>query len=900
MATVTTTDEKIIVDRDYSDNFSVKETALNTLVPKYFGDEALAQLNVGALGFTMEQIANITEDSFNTMSTLVHEAFPNKAIIPENIYCHAAVFQIDNTYTRCAQCSFVMLLTQEDILQYGTTVGRLTTFYIDKGTIFTVIGNDREIPFTLDYDIMIQAQKKQVSGSEWDYNYSAKYVLDFRNAISSINDPYLKIRKLPNGTILLQFTAHQAVRTVIEDTITTNTKINYPVKTYSFENGLAGFDVLYKNPGEKTWTQLTPKIKFSLPSKEPFCYYKLRDDETLEISFSTRDGYFKPEFNSSLKIILYTTIGTAGEFLSYTGNNITITPCTDTWDYNEDIVMAVKPVSDSSGAGEKMSLEALQALTVESYSSATEISSETDLYNYFMNFKYRYGNEICVIKRRDDVTERLYSAFLLMKNNDYIYPTNTMNFILAYDEYDFDDGIGKFMLKPGHVWIYANDNSNRYLTMVKDVWVYDTEKVNELMKTHQFVYTNPFLICMTRTPNLVGIYQNIIDEVYGLDYVSANENSFVQFITSKMRLHRSLAKDAIYDLEVSLIPSGSTDPYVFNLNTNEGNKATVVAALCNNAGEELVYIPMVPTAIDPNDTSHVTFTGKIEIDDIVTSNGYIKVLNGIKRDDSIPDNPNIPIKGVNINVYVLYNEGVEMRHTLTDVTGLSGYTVTNVYNNRSNPATLIQPMNMMRSTVRFSNVGTVTEPKISTRLSLIPVVKADIIQDETNFNFFINRLSANYNYITECADILRGNTNIDVKFYNTYGRSHNYTIGDDGEMIDRVNIAIKFKVTLVDGADELSARKAITSFVKQFIERVNAENGANNLYISNLIRELENSIPSIHYLKFMGINDYDTNYQTISIKESDINNLTKEDRRNYVPEIIVVNPDDIQLAIITN
>ena len=178
--------------------------------------------------------------------------------------------------------------------------------------------------------------------------------------------------------------------------------------------------------------------------------------------------------------------------------------------------------------------------------------------------------------------------------------------------------------------------------------------------------------------------------------------------------------------------------------------------------------------------------------------------------------------------------------------------------------------------------------------------KADIIQDETNFNFFINRLSANYNYITECADILRGNTNIDVKFYNTYGRSHNYTIGDDGEMIDRVNIAIKFKVTLVDGADELSARKTITTFVKQFIERVNAENGANNLYISNLIRELENSIPSIHYLKFMGINDYDTNYQTISIKESDINNLTKEDRRNYVPEIIVVNPDDIQLAIITN
>ena len=153
MATVTTTDENIVVNRDYTDNFSVKDTAMKNLAEKYFGDEDISTLNVGVLGFTLEQIANLTEDSFNTMSILINEAFPNKAIIPEDIYSHAAIFQIDNTFTACSQCAFVMLLNQEEILSHATTISNRKIFYLDKRMIISVEG----IPFTLDYDIQIIA-----------------------------------------------------------------------------------------------------------------------------------------------------------------------------------------------------------------------------------------------------------------------------------------------------------------------------------------------------------------------------------------------------------------------------------------------------------------------------------------------------------------------------------------------------------------------------------------------------------------------------------------------------------------------------------------------------------------------------------------------------------------------
>ena len=78
------------------------------------------------------------------------------------------------------------------------------------------------------------------------------------------------------------------------------------------------------------------------------------------------------------------------------------------------------------------------------------------------------------------------------------------------------------------------------------------------------------------------------------------------------------------------------------------------------------------------------------------------------------------------------------------------------------------------------------------------------------------------------------------------------------------------------------------------------ENGANDLYISNLIREIENQFKVVHHLKFLGINDYDTSYQTISVKEPDLTKLTKEERRNYVPEVLVVEPENIQLSILIN
>ena len=51
------------IKRDYVDNFSIRELALNEIMPKYFEEEQ-NNLTVGLTGMLTEYIGTVTEDAF--------------------------------------------------------------------------------------------------------------------------------------------------------------------------------------------------------------------------------------------------------------------------------------------------------------------------------------------------------------------------------------------------------------------------------------------------------------------------------------------------------------------------------------------------------------------------------------------------------------------------------------------------------------------------------------------------------------------------------------------------------------------------------------------------------------------------------------------------------------------
>lgn len=882
--------DTVVVTTSYVDNFSIKDFAFTKLSPKYFDNvENLSNLNIGSIGFTMEQISNFTEDAFNTGATLIKEAFPSRAQIPESIYSHSSIYQLSNQFANPSKCTFAIVLKEEDIIQYGTFYNNYYKLSIDKDTTIQV----EDKFFVPDYDIIVKAQKYND-----EYIYSAQYDTNVINSISSIKLPYIKARRMGNGQLILFVECRQYTREVHTENIIKNSKLNFPVITLAFSNQLAGFDVFYKTAGATEYTKLVSKISYTPPSKNPFCYYSITDDNKLELTFSTKDNYFQPAFNSELKVIIYTTNGEVGNFESYIGNGVTVITTSERYVSNEHITIMAKVLTGSVNGTDKLDLEALQNLTVEAYSTSKSYTTENDIELYYNNYKYRYGNDIKVFKRRDDVSTRLYSAFMIMKKDNYIYPTNTLNIKSDTSKFDISIDDDCFILRPGHIFTY-NEVSGETAGVVKDIMAYDNPTIVD-----EFAFTNPYLIVARRKPNLVGFYLTVINQDAILDYTSINDQSFMQFISNKLTVTRNIASESKYDVNTVVMPSTSLDkPFTINTNKDstkvltkpelEQNDLRVIMAFYDN-NEMIGYIELQPDDMG-TDKINCKFSGEVLTDDYITSNNKFRCLNAVKTGSAVSsDYIYVPMLDSVVMTYILYRDDASAENVFSKADpSYKGYIITNVYNTQEDPITFIKPMNMVRSTVTYGRIENSND--LSVRLSDFPLIKYDLINDSEKFSYFIKTFIDQYTYLAESATSITNMMSIDVKFYNTYGKSKNYVAGDDDVVLDKVNLSIKFLIALIAGTNETDAFGEIRKYIKKYVETLN-DSGGNEFFISNLTYDLKKNFPQVTHLKFLGINDYDTMVQSIRNNTSDLSKLSKEDRRSYVPEFLVMNTENVKLT----
>ena len=1055
------------ITRDYSDNFSVKDFAVNKLIPVYFPDIDVSLRSVGTIGYVTELITNYGEDVFNTGSVLFRESFPNRAQIPESIYSHAAIFQLSNIFSSAARCRFLLVMEEEAIIKnmlndYDKDTG-IYHFYVGKNTIIYV----EDIPFCIDYDVQMNIVKKSTENGD-DYLFTASYVMngnDYKNSISDITDPYVKIRRSTDGYIAIEVIGHQCIRDVHYEQIITNSYINYPVIDIPFEGKLAGFDILYKPPTtdiysqlssntivtEDNYIQLQTLISYSQAIKNPFCYYELVDTDTLRITFNTKDNFFMPEFNSELKIILYITQGEAGNFDVYNGTNITITPDTEKRVYANTYLTAGQPVGSCQGGSDQMEIDALQALAVEGFRTANALTTENDLSEYFGNYGYRYGNSLIrFIKKRDDVYERVYSGFMIVKNNDYIYKANTLNLKLNLSEMINPDK-NVYLLEAGYLFT-ANDNSGyayflrdenkykkyyaEYLDAIKKGEInYITDKEQHLLPAYlqrpasfaefksrkgyedkrtvfdltddelaelddpsskKFLLINPFLIRITKNPNLVSTYMTYVNNASLVDFTNQNADSYVQFVMYTLYLSRKFEVEKRYNFYTNIASSITLDsnyPMIAQKKVTiinefgmaeetkeyimgdkyilENNDTRVIMVIESSKGEHLCFTELWPTAYDKTN-NNFTFSGTFLTNDHITSDGRLRLLDNTiyrnetdksyykvhegdytaythyDKDDKVletdvsvnditsmynagelriwkdiwnmttADDINAPMTDVTCKIFTLYRrvyddesgalnklpDDYENQFSKFDPS-LKGYLVTNEYSTSTEPITFIKPLNSVRTYMKFEDYTEATDDGsgnivfthdiMDVDLTSISFLRASEARDESLMDYFMSSFLSNYNFLTDIIQTtLRNATNIDVKLTNTYGRSRNFYIGENEETIDTNILSLVFDTWFVDGTDLLSAVPEVKAFIKKTIETVNSE-CVNNLYISNLMRKVESNFAYVDHMRFVGINNYDSTYQAVKNNVTDLNDLSVEERRFYVPEILTCDVDNITI-----
>ena len=247
------------------------------------------------------------------------------------------------------------------------------------------------------------------------------------------------------------------------------------------------------------------------------------------------------------------------------------------------------------------------------------------------------------------------------------------------------------------------------------------------------------------------------------------------------------------------------------------------------------------------------------------------------------------------NIFVEYESS-----DVPDEESIVNWLCTNEYATITDPLTFIQPLNQVRSNLYFEDYlqqdedGNFIYDIMDVRMESVPFIRWSTALDEDKFNYFINTFVNQYENIdTTVKTYLRNETAIDMKLYNTYGRSDNYFIvGDEEEPLNVLNLRIKFDMWFVSGTNVLERVPAVKRFIKEKIESIN-EYGLNQLHISNLMREIEMNFPEVHHIRFRGINNYDTNYQSIKLIYTDLDDMGREERRKYVPELLVCEFDDI-------
>ena len=876
-----------LTTRDYGSNYSIKDYIKNTIAVNYFDFDDIDSLNIGIFGCLTDVEASSTEDISNIISTYAKEIFPNLAEIPESIYSYAGAYNVTDLFAKPGSAGFVLFLNESDITKNGTKNGSQYEYYLDAGTKIRVADYD----FILDYDIKITYRTYRD-----ELVFSATYVKEFENSISSITNPYIKIKRISyNGQkyLGLIIRANRVDMSEFTETLISNDKINLPKVTFTYNDTIAGFEVLYRAPNSEVDIQLEKRFYRAEPSKNPFCFFRFKDENQIELSFTSRDGYFQPKFNGEITVKIYTCNGESDNFPIYNGDDITVQPSVEKYPYNQNLIMLALIQTECSGATNMPTLNDIRDLYLAKMMTVDSYTTENDLQVYFDTIKKQLGNDVKFIKKRDDVARRLFSAFSIMKDsNGDIYHTNTLN--LMTEPKELVDFNSVFIIRPGTVFSY-NDQSKTTCRIMPELTIDD-----EPTSPSQFLYTSPFLIYLQKEQESVSFFYNSINDNLVLDYNYGNENSYVQFICSSMGVQRNAVLGEMeYKLKLSVNVSVDSYTDIVDEAGQDTGVLKIKLVLPNINGEDTCMVDFV--MVDANKEKHIyDFEATIKTNDRISINNEMEINDVFLIDTKTIGNAVISMN-TSFKILTFYDysedESARIYNAYSTIPGLENHTLTNIYTNDTDATMdLMISIPSSRSNLTYMPKG---EDDFYLYLSHLPLISTDTCKDTERLQYLIDSIKSQYSIVQSLMSNVTNSFTVDMKFYNTYGRSNYFTVGEDEDILDRVNCKIRFKVAPIIGADETKLISNMKNLIKSYIEGIN-DSGYNGIYISNCIRELENSLSDIMHLKFISINEYDSMVQIIDNVGFDPKTISRAELQAYVPEFLTIELDDINIDIISN
>lgn len=891
-----------VVVRNYTDNFSVKEFIQEELIPRAFPDIPLNKLNLGFTGVVSEYISQAIEDAQSTAALMMNEAFPTKASLPESLYAQASMFDLGYQFAVPSKCKFALQIQISDIVDHSVSVSGSTAkrYYLDRNTAI-VIGSSQ---YSLDYDIVID--HTMIGGKRV---FNVYYDMTETNSISEVTNKHIKCQVSSSGWLVLflelkEFTRRTETVDIVDNFITTNSDIEL-----IWTRQAVGIDLIYITPkGDRLPMKLKPK--YSSPSVDPFIYYRYDTENSMYLTFSPALGYWTPDFNSKIEYTIYACNGEASNFVSY--DRISALPVKkngDRYSYNTETAMSAFCYSGSQGGLNRGNMETLRDQIVLAYNTANVLTTERDLALWFETYGRRNNSISTIVKRRDDPTGRLFSQYIGIKDGQYVYETNTLTLRVSEDEFDYVNDEQEFIIKPGHLWEYMEDSVEKIqmihgadgIAMVTD------QNLPEISNSRPFIFTNPFLIKVSRSPMMSMNYNCMLSHTSYPEEIKINSESFHQFQLSEFTIERSVTSNVLH-IEISCMPVITSEAgmrYVDGIGDEypvDQNNLRVVMVFKTAALGETGYIEMAPVSMEEN---LIVYAADVPIIDNVNDDMQIEI--DLTKCDVKPlqigeHSGHVLIDSSESHfdfLCLVKDPSVRTRTELYNSSAFAGYTMTNRFTNRFRELNVYTPLSMMRNTITFSG----DSGNYVIELSMSPVLKHSVALDDERMQYFIQSFDAQYKAMEPILSRLDGNSFLDFKLYRTYGRSYNYYIGpepgvlnlkDSTISLDDLYIRIKLIISVYDRSLYTQSVEEIKQLIINRFSHLSGEDG--DVYVSDIIRDITDTIPNVRYVRFVGFNDYDANMQAIFVKRKDLSNLTQEELSLIVPEMISFDEAGIEIS----
>lgn len=903
--------------KNYTNNFDIKEYIQNVLIPKAFPNIPMNKLNLGFMGITSEMISQAIEDAQGTASLMMNESFITRAILPNSIYSEASLFNLGYTFATPSRCNFALQLWLPDIIKFSTKVRNTNTFryYLDKNTKL-ILGDNS---YKLDYDIIIDHQ--YIDGKRV---FNVYYNKEEINSISKNTNEYVKhqitsINWLVLFVELQEFDRKVVTNSISDNLVTTNSDIQL-----KWTRQIAGLDLIYITPSGERMPMLL-KTQYTKADINPFAWYRFFNDNTIILSFSNNKGYFSPAFNSKIEATIYTCRGAASNFDEYDRKaGVPVQKTGERYSYNANTKMVALCYGGSIGGLDKGDIELLRDDVILAHNTANVLTTDHDLQMWFNNYAKRYGTRSEFFKRRDDPTGRLFSQFIAITDNTYVYPTNTLTIDVEQNQFDFinsnSEGINQeFIIKPGHLWEYADEDGVivrdrlRMVPGTEGMAMVTDEALPSINSDRPFMFVNPFYIKIHRDPTVSANYNCLINHTSYPEDIPINTESFYQFQLATFSIERTMSKkyNNKYKIQVICVPVITTDTdidYIEGIGedypVNKNNLRLVLITRSSIDGET-GYIEMEPVEI--RNGGSILFETSIAVYDNIDSNMMLEIdidnTPGIRSLITTgPKTGKIFIDSSETSFHfacMMKDVAGKFTTTLFGNESFRGYMMANRFANAHRDLTLYKPMTMMRSVITFAGENN----NYKVRASLIPFLKHDIPLDDEKMAYFIRAFGEQYEAMEPVLSKMDGNSTIDFKLFNTYGRSSNYYIGPkDGEdilwnsdiLLDNVYVKIKFIMAVYDRSMYTQTVEAVVNEIKTFFDSLNSGERT-DVHISDLIHVIIENQPNVRYIRFVGFNDYDANKQSIFVKYSNISDLKKDQLQPHVPEMIRVDADSIEI-----